>query len=86
MAVEKRRPELEGADFESSDGEVLNALSFRTVVAVLWLAVAVALSGSLLVGVFVPGALEELLAGEIEGQTLTDAVGYGWRCSWSSPW
>jgi hypothetical protein len=56
------------------------------VVAVLWLAVAVALSGSLLVGVFVPGALEELLAGEIEGQTLTDAVGYGWRCSWSSPW
>ena len=42
----------------------------------LWLAVAVALSGSLLLGVFVPGALEEMLAGEIEGQTLNDAVGY----------
>ena len=71
------RSELRGTDFESAYGQALNALSFRTRVAVLWLAVAVALSGSLLLGVFVPGALEELLAGEIEGQTLTDAVGYG---------
>ena len=77
MTEDRRRPESEGTDSESEHREALNALSFRTRVAVLWLAVAVALSGSLLLGVFVPGALEELLAGEIEGQTLTDAVGYG---------
>jgi MFS family permease len=55
----------------------MDALLFRTRVAVLWLAVAIATSASLLLHLFVPGALEELLAGEIEGQTLTDAVGYG---------
>ncbi len=77
MTEDRRRPESEGTDSECEHGEALNVLSFRTRVAVLWLAVAVALSGSLLLGVFVPGALEELLAGEIEGQTLTDAVGYG---------
>jgi uncharacterized membrane protein len=54
----------------------MDALLFRTRVAVLWLAVAVALSASLLFYVFVPGALEELLAGKIEGVTLDDAAGY----------
>ena len=77
MTEDTRRPESEGTDSEWEHREALNALSFRTRVAVLWLAVAIALSGSLLLGVFVPGVLEELLAGEIEGQTLTDAVGYG---------
>jgi len=77
MTEDKRRPQSEGIDSESEYGQALNAPSFRTRVAVLWLAVAVALSGSLLLGVFVPGALEEMLAGEIEGVTLTDAVGYG---------
>ena len=77
MTVEKKQPQPTDTDYESVDGEALDALSFRTRVAVLWVAVAVALSGSLLLGVFVPGALGELLAGEIEGQTLTDAVGYG---------
>ena len=77
MTMEESRPESKGTDSESEYGEALNALWFRVRVAVLWLAVAVALSGSLLLGVFVPGALEELLAGEIEEQALTDAVGYG---------
>ena len=76
MTVEKRRPESKGTDFEAADGETLNALAFRTRVAVLWLAVAVALSSSMLLGVFEPGAVEELLAGKIEGETLDDAVGF----------
>ena len=76
MTEDKRRPQSEGIDSESEYGQALNAPSFRTRVAVLWLAVAVALSGSLLLGVFVPGALEEMLAGEIEGETLNDAVGF----------
>jgi hypothetical protein len=38
-------------------------------------AVAVALSGSMWLYLFMPGALEELLAGEIEGETLDDAMG-----------
>ena len=77
MTEDTRRPESEGTDSEWEHREALNVLSFRTRVAVLWLAVAIALSSSLLLGVFVPGVLEELLAGEIQGQTLTDAVGYG---------
>ena len=76
MTVEKSRPELRVADFESADREPLNALSFRTRVAVLWVAVALAVSGSMLLGLFMPGALEELLAGEIEGETLDDALGF----------
>ena len=76
MTVEKSRPELEVADFVSADGEALNALSFRTRVAVLWVAVAVALSGSMLLYLYVPGALEEMLAGEAEGEVLDDAVGF----------
>ena len=76
MTVEKSRPELKVTDFEVADGEALNALSFRTRVAVLWVAVAVALLGSMLLYLFMPGALEEVLAGEIEGETLDDALGY----------
>ena len=37
---------------------------------------AVALSAGMLLYVFVPGAVEEMLAGEIEGETLNDAVGF----------
>ena len=40
---------------------------FRMRVAVLWVAVAIAMAGSLLLYLFVPGALEEMLAGEMEG-------------------
>lgn len=76
MTVEKTRPELQGSDVVSADGEALNALSFRTRVALLWLAVAVALSGAMWLYLFMPGTLEELLAGEIEGETLDDALGF----------
>lgn len=76
MTVEKKQPQPTDTDFESADGEALNALSFRTRVAVLWVAVAVALSAGMLLYVFVPGAVEEMLAGEIEGETLNDAVGF----------
>jgi hypothetical protein len=54
----------------------MDAQSFRTRVAVLWVAAAVAMVGSLVLYVFVPGALEELLAGEMEGATLNDALGF----------
>jgi hypothetical protein len=76
MTMEKSRPELKSPNFKSADREALNALSFRAQVAVLWVAVAVALSGSMLLYLFMPGALEELLAGEVEGETLDDALGY----------
>jgi hypothetical protein len=51
----------------------MDALLFRTRVTTLWLAVAIAATASFLLYVFMPGALEELLAGEMEGETLTDA-------------
>jgi hypothetical protein len=54
----------------------MSAVLFRTRVAVLWVGVAVAMSGSLLLHVFKPGALEELLAGEMEGETLSEGLGY----------
>ena len=76
MTMEKSRPELKGTTFEAADGEGLNTLSFRTRVAVLWVAVALALSGSMLLYLFMPGALEELLSGEVEGETLDDAMGF----------
>ena len=76
MTMEKSRPELESTTFEAADGGGLRALSFRTRVAALWVAVAVALSGSMLVYLFIPGALEELLSGEVEGETLDDAMGF----------
>ncbi len=77
MTEEKSRPELKVADLVSAEGEALSALSFRTRVAVLWVAVAVALSTSMLLSVFAPGAVEEMLAGELEGEALTDAAGFG---------
>lgn len=54
----------------------MDALLFRTRVAVLWLAVAIAMSASLLLYLFIPGAVEEMVAGEIEGETLTDGLSY----------
>jgi hypothetical protein len=51
----------------------MDAYLFRTRVTVLWLAVALAATASFLLYVFMPGALEELLAGEMEGEALTDA-------------
>lgn len=54
----------------------MSASLFRTRVAVLWVAAAVAAAGSVLLYVFVPGALEEMLAGEMEGETLDDAMGF----------
>jgi hypothetical protein len=52
----------------------MGALLYRTRVAVLWVAVAVAMSGSLLLGLIGPGALEEMLAGKMEGEPLDDAT------------
>ena len=54
----------------------MDALLFRTRVAVLWVAVAIALSGSMLLYLYVPGALEEMLAGTAEGKVLDDAAGF----------
>ena len=75
MTVEKRRLEWKAADVVSADRQALSGLSFRTRIAVLWVAVAVALSVSFLLYLYVPGALEEMLAGEIEGEVLDEAVG-----------
>jgi hypothetical protein len=49
---------------------------FRTRIAVLWVAVAVAVSTSLVLYLVTPGAVAELVAGEMEGEPLTDAVGF----------
>ncbi|MEN8113344.1 MAG: hypothetical protein ABFS21_03055 [Actinomycetota bacterium] len=54
----------------------MDALLFRTRVTVFWLAVAVATLASFLLHLFIPGAAEELVAGEMEGETLTDALGF----------
>jgi hypothetical protein len=54
----------------------MDALLFRTRVTALWLAVAIAATASFLMYVYMPGALEELLAGEMEGETLTDTNVY----------
>jgi hypothetical protein len=51
----------------------MDALIFRIRVTALWLAVAIAATASFLLYMYMPGALEELLAGEMEGETLTDA-------------
>jgi hypothetical protein len=53
----------------------MNGPTFRTRIAVLWVVLAVAASTSLLLYLVTPGALEELAAGEMEGEPLTDAVG-----------
>ena len=76
MTVEETRREVMGANVGTAAGETLKALSFRTRVAVLWLAVAVALASSMLLGLVEPGAIEEMLGGEIEGEPLTEAVGF----------
>ena len=76
MTVEKTRLELRGTDVGAAGGETLKALSFRTRVAVLWVAVAVALASSMLLFLVEPGAIEEMLGGEIEGEPLTEAVGF----------
>jgi hypothetical protein len=57
-------------------GGVVGAQLFRVRVAVLWVAVAVAVVTALLVYLFLPGALEEILAGEMEGTALTDALSF----------
>ena len=54
----------------------MDALLFRTRAAVLWLAVAMATTASLLLHLFIPGALEEMVAGEIEGEALTEGLTY----------
>lgn len=54
----------------------MNALEFRLRVSVLWMSVVGAMLASLLFLLFIPGAVEDLLAGEIEGETLTDGMGF----------
>jgi hypothetical protein len=54
----------------------MDAHLFRTRVTVLWLAVSIAATASFLLYMYMPGTLEELLAGEMEGETLTDANSY----------
>ena len=56
----------------------MDALLFRTRVAVSWVAVALALSGSMWLALYMPGALEEVLAGEVEGRPSTTP----WASSW----
>jgi hypothetical protein len=54
----------------------MNELLFKPRIAVLWVAVAVASSAAVLLYLLIPGALEEMVAGQIEGEPLTDTVGY----------
>lgn len=54
----------------------MDALLFRTRAAVLWVAVAGTTTASLLLYVFEPGAAEGLVAGEMEGETLTTGLGF----------
>ena len=54
----------------------MDALLFRTRAAVLWVTVAGTTTASLLLYVFEPGAVEGLLAGEMEGETLTSGMGF----------
>jgi hypothetical protein len=54
----------------------MNAATFRTRVAVAWVAVAVAASGSLLLYLVTPGAMADMVAGEMEGEALTGSTGY----------
>jgi hypothetical protein len=52
----------------------MNLQLLRTRVAVLWVAVAVAVSSSMLMSLITPGALEEALAGKVEGVALDDGL------------
>ena len=63
----------------------MDALLFRTRVAVLWLAVAMTMLASLVLHLFIPGALEEMVAGEMEGETLTDGLTYFFAAVGSIP-
>ena len=54
----------------------MDALLFRVRAAVLWVAVAGTTTASLLLYVFEPGAAEGLVAGEMEGETLTSGMGF----------
>ena len=54
----------------------MDPLLFRTRTAVLWVAVAIGALGSLVLALYEPGALEDLLAGEMEGETMSDAWVY----------
>lgn len=54
----------------------MDALQFRTRATALWLAVALAMTASLVLYLYMPGALEELLTGEMEGEPLTEALGF----------
>ena len=54
----------------------MNEMRFRTRIAVLWVAVAVAAAAQMVLYLLIPGALEEMLAGQIEGEALTEGVGY----------
>ena len=53
----------------------MNAQPFRTRVAVLRVAVAVAISYSVLMQLLAPGSLEDVLAGKMEGEPLDDGLG-----------
>jgi hypothetical protein len=54
----------------------MNPQLFRTRAAVLWVAVAVAVSYSVVMYLVGPGALEEALAGEMDGVILDDGLGF----------
>lgn len=55
---------------------MVNATQRGMRIAVLWVVVAVAAASSVLLYLVVPGALAEMLAGQIEGDTLDDTVGF----------
>ena len=75
MTMEKRLTGEAVTDDQSAGGPAVDASLFRTRVAVLWVAVAVAISGSMWLYLFIPGALEQVLAGQMEGETLDNAIG-----------
>jgi hypothetical protein len=54
----------------------MNPQLFRTRAAILWVAVAVAVSYSVVMYLVGPGALEEALAGEMDGVILDDGLGF----------
>lgn len=54
----------------------MDSLLYRVRATALWLIVAIALLASLVLYLFMPGAVEELAAGEMEGEALTDVTSY----------
>ena len=75
MTLEKSLTGEVVTDYQSAGGPAVDASLFRTRVALLWVAVAIAISGSMWLYLFIPEALEEVLAGQMEGETLDDAIG-----------